>query len=237
MTMEVLQSKQQIKQARKELEKLGVSMLDSSLVSLLRWFGFVRGIAVGDQVKSWDVLATLKFITEHVAVDEAVLDIGCYASEVPVALHQLGYTNLTGADLNSNLQKMPSSDCIKYVETNFMHTKFKDSSFKAITSISVIEHGFQPEALLTEMSRLLKPNGYFIASFDYWLEKIDTSGTKFFDMDWLIFSKEDVESFVELASEYGLSSIGKMNYEVSEKSINCAGNQYTFGWLVLQKAA
>jgi len=56
-------------------------------------------------------------------------------------------------------------------------------------------------------------------------------------MDWLIFSKDDVESFVELASEYGLSSIGKMNYEVSEKSIDCAGKQYTFGWLVLQKTA
>ena len=237
MTMEVLQNKPQIEQARKELKKLGVPALDSSFVTLLRRLGLVKRMSVGDQVKSWDVLATLEFIKEHVAKDEAVLDIGCYASEVPVALHKLGYTNISGADLNPDLQKMPYSDVINYVKTNFMHTQFENASFNAITATSVIEHGFEPEPLLKEMSRLLKNKGYFIASFDYWPEKIDTSKTKFFGMDWLIFSQEDVEDFVKKASEYGLKPVGDMNFSAGDKVIDCADKMYTFGWLVLQKEA
>ena len=186
MTMKVLQSKSQIESSRQELINKGVPPLESPLRSLSRRFGLVHDIALGDHVKSWDVLETLKFVEEHIAEDSAVLDIGCYASEVPVALHKMGYTNITGADLNPDLQKMPYSDSIKYVETDFMHTKFEDASFNAITSISVIEHGFDGESLLNEMSRLLKLGGYFIASFDYWPEKIDTTGITFFGMDWKI---------------------------------------------------
>lgn len=237
MTMKVLQRKLQIGKARKELEKQGVSTLGSSLVALLRRFGLVKEISVGDQIKSWDVLQTLKFIEEHVAKDEAVLDIGCYASEVPVALHKMGYTNISGADLNPGLQQMPYSNSIKYVETNFMQTKFKDASFNAITSISVIEHGFDGQALLKEMSRLLKSGGYFIASFDYWPEKIDTTGITFFGMDWKIFSKQEVVDFIKQAAGYGLTPVGELHYDLLETPIKYAGKKYSFGWLVLRKTS
>ena len=190
---------------------------------------------MGDMVKSWDVLSTLNFLEGHVKKNDPILDIGCYASEVIVALHQLGFSNLTGADLDPNLQKMPYQDSIRYEITNFMHTKFESASFQAITSISVIEHGFDGQALLKEMSRLLRPGGYFVASFDYWPEKIDTTGTKFFGMDWKIFSKDEVASFVSEAAAYGLVPVGEMRYNGKDKPIDCAGKQYTFGWLVLKK--
>ena len=118
-----------------------------------------------------------------------------------------------------------------------MHTKFADSSFRAITSISVIEHGFDGPSLLKEISRLLKPNGYFIASFDYWPEKIDTTRIKFFGMDWMVFSKQDVEGFVNEAAKYALFPIGKMEFSAREKVINWGGQQYTFAWLALEKRA
>jgi len=233
--MKVLQNKSQITKARKELVRKGLSCIDSPFRSFLRHIGFIRGVVVGDQVKSWDVLETLNFIEEHLAKDEAILDIGCYASEVPVALHKLCYTNISGADLNPTLQKMPYSKSINYVETNFMHTKFEDASFKAITSISVIEHGFDGEKLLKEMSRLLKPGGYFISSFDYWPEKIDTTDIKFFGMDWLIFSKEDVANFITQAADFGLIPVGELDYDGQETPIECGGKKYSFGWLVLRK--
>ena len=187
-------------------------------------------------VKSWDVLATVNFLESHVKKNEPILDIGCYASEVIVALHKLGYSNLTGADLDPNLKRMPYQDCIRYEIVNFMHTKFEDASFQAITSISVIEHDFDGQALLKEMSRLLRPGGYFIASFDYWPEKIDTSGTRFFGMDWKIFSKAEINEFVTEAAAYRLHPIGEMRYEGNDKPIDCAAKQYTFGWLVLSKS-
>ena len=170
MIMEVLQNKLQIRNARQVLVNKGASLVESPLRSLLRKFGLVRGVSMGDMVKSWDVLATVDFLESNVKKNEPILDIGCYASEVVIALHKLGYSNLTGADLNPDLQKMPYQNDIRYELTNFMHTKFEDASFRAITSISVIEHGFDGQSLLKEMSRLLNPGGYFIASFDYWSE-------------------------------------------------------------------
>jgi SAM-dependent methyltransferase len=236
MAMEVLRDKSQISQARQELINKGASLVDSPLRSLMRKLGLIPGIAIGDMLKSWDVLATVNFLQKHVAKNEPVLDIGCYASEIIVALHKLGYVNLSGADLNPNLRQMPYPDTIHYEIVDFLQTKFQDASFRAITSISVIEHGFNGLLLLKEISRLLKPGGYFIASFDYYPEKINTEGTKYFDMEWKIFSQEEIAGFVAEAAGYGLSPCGRMHYSVKDRPIDYGGKQYTFGWLALIKS-
>lgn len=236
MTMEVLQDKSQINKARQELVNKGVSFVESPLWSLMRRLGLVRGVAIGYRLKSWDVLSTINFLESHVLRNEPILDIGCYASEVIVALHKLGYSNLTGADLNVKVRKMPHQDTIRYEIIDFMHTAFEDASFQAITSISVIEHGFDGQSLLKEMSRLLRPSGYFIASFDYWPKKIDTTGINFFEMDWKIFSKDEVADFIAEAAGYDLFPVGEMMYGVKNKPIDFGGQQYTFAWLVLKKS-
>lgn len=236
MVMKVLQDRSQISKARKKLVNIGASFVESPVWSLIRKARLLRGFSIGDRVKSWDVFLTLNFIESHVRKNEPILDIGCYASEVIVALHKLGYSKLTGVDLNPNLMKMPCQDSIRYEIGDFKRTNFKDASFQAITSISVIEHGFDGQSLLKEMSRLLKHGGYFIASFDYWPEKIDTSEIKYFEMDWKIFSKEEVFNFITEAANYGLFSVGEMMPEGKEKPIECGGKQYTFAWLVLTKS-
>src|SRR5439155_13891265 len=94
-------------------------------------------------------------------------------------LHNLHYSNLTGIDLNPDVKKMPHADAVRYEVANFMHTQFKNEEFQAISAISVIEHGFNSHQLLAEISRLLRPGGYFVTSFDYWPNKVDTGGTSF----------------------------------------------------------
>lgn len=235
MTMKVLKDNSQIRNSRAELVRMGISSLDTPFIRLLRRLGFASGLSLGDQVKSWDVLETINFISQNVKNDQPILDIGCYASEVLIALHKLGYSKLTGADLNPDLSQMPFGNSIHYEITDFMQTKFVDGSFKAVTSISVIEHGFNGKALLNEVSRLLQKGGYFIASFDYWPDKIDTTGFKFFGMDWLIFSKTEVSEFIALAGDYGLSPVGDLSYEAIRAPVKCGERRYTFGWLVLRK--
>jgi len=237
MTLKVLQDKVQINQARQELINKGVSSIESPGQSLLRALKLRSGMALGDWVKSWDVLLSLEFLESHLQKNEPILDIGCYASELIVALHKSSYSDLTGVDLNVNLQKMPHQDSIRYEISDFMRTDFADASFKAITSISVIEHGFAGKLLLKEIFRLLKPNGYFIASFDYWPEKIDTTGIKIYGLDWKIFSREEVSSFIAEAAEFGLSLAGDLMYNAKAKPVACGGKQYTFAWLVLVKGA
>jgi SAM-dependent methyltransferase len=149
----------------------------------------------------------------------------------------MGYANLTGVDLNPDIRYMPYADNIRYVVSDFMHTPFENGSFEVITSTSVIEHGFNGQALLLEMSRLLRPGGYFIASFDYWPEKIDTTGIPFFGMDWKIFSKQEVLAFIQEAAAYQLSPCGEVDLRAQEKPITCAKRSYTFAWLALRKSA
>jgi SAM-dependent methyltransferase len=116
-----------------------------------------------------------------------------------------------------------------------MHTPFSNESFDIITAISVIEHGYQGHALLRELSRLLRPGGYFVASFDYWPEKINSDGIKIFGMDWRIFSAEEVRTFIEEAAKYDLVPPGDISLDSAEKPIRSAERDYTFAWLVLRK--
>jgi SAM-dependent methyltransferase len=233
--MKVLQDKSQIMSARQALINKGTSSMESSLRSVLRRLSLVHEVALGDHIKSWDVLETLNFIEQHVQKNEPILDIGCYASEVIVALHKLGYSDLTGTDLNPDIVKMPHQNAIHYETCDFMHTKFKNASFRAITSISVIEHGFDGQSLLKEMARLLKVDGYFIASFDYWPEKIDTTGIRLFGMDWKIFSKDEINNFIDEAAAYGLFPVDEMFYEGKDRVICYEGKQYTFAFMALRK--
>lgn len=235
MTLRVLLNQNEISNERKKLVRKGVSSVDNSIRRFLRKFGLVQGMAVGDISKSWDVSSTVCFLEGYVKLNEPILDIGCYASELILALYKLGYTNLSGADLNPHVREMPYSGEIRYEVCDFMHTHFADSSFRAITSISVIEHGFDATSLLKELSRILMPGGYFIASFDYWPEKIDTTGMKYFGLDWMIFSKDDVCDFVAKAASYGLFPVGDMMFDGESRVIECGGINYTFAWLVLQK--
>jgi SAM-dependent methyltransferase len=241
MTLKVLLNRSAIDVARLELRKKNISFLPSPLGSLfrrvLRKLGFGTSPDIGDWVKSWDVLETIAFVERNVSREVPILDIGAYACEILVALNKLGYKQLHGIDLDKRIALMPRAGEISYSVGDFHRTPFQDGTFGAITSISVIEHGYRPDELFMEMSRLLKPNGYFIASFDYWPEKIDTTSERFFGMDWLIFSRNDVEELIASAQRYGLSPLGVLDFTARERPIPFGGKQYTFGWLVLQKTA
>ena len=235
MTFHVLQSLQQVSDSRKLLRKHHLSFLTPKWKSFLRRHRLFPGFNIGDEVKGWDVLKTIEFIQENIEKDVPVLDIGAFGSEVPLILYKLGFKNIHGIDLNPNILKLQSKNNINYTIGDFMKTSFNDSSFGAITSISVIEHGFNAKALLHEMSRLLKSGGFFIASMDYWPNKIDTSKTNLFNMSWTIFSKEEIIDFIKLAKNYGLNLYGETHFDASTKPISFMNQNYTFGWLVLQK--
>lgn len=217
------------------MRRSGISCLTPWVRQWLNTVGFFGGVVVGDAIKSWDVLTTANFLRDRLPPDTPVLDIGAYASEILPVLYKMKYSNLSGVDLNPRIKEMPFSDHIRYEVADFMATPFPDGSFGAVTAISVIEHGFRSEHLLREISRLLRPGGYFIASFDYWPEKVDTTGMDIFGMDWRIFSKAEVLAFIEEARAYGLSSCGEIDLDAKEKVIHWGGKDYTFAWISLRK--
>lgn len=235
MSIEVLQSKTENKLSRHKMRIAGLDCISPVLLRVVKSIGLAKTINVGDYCKSWDVLKTVELIKSMLTCDAPILDIGAYASEVLCSLYNLGYTNLTGIDLNTKLPRMPHADTIKYVVSDFMHMPFHDSSFSAITAISVLEHGFQVNTLLTELSRVLKPEGLFIASVDYWPNKINTTGIKAFGMDWCIFSRDELLAFINLAKQFGIFPMGNLNLSVSKPCVSWRGKHYTFAWCALQK--
>jgi SAM-dependent methyltransferase len=233
MALEVLKSRQQITRSRAELRSRGLSCVTPAWKAFLYERGLLRGVRVGDELKSWDVLRTASFLEAQVAKSEAVLDIGAYASEMPCILHRLGYVSVTGIDLNPLVIRMPYARRVSYRVGNFLRTGLANASFAAITAVSVIEHGFEPRSLFAEIARLLKRGGYFIASFDYWPDKIATDGVELFGMSWTIFSRREVEEFTALAGEYGLQPVAPPHYESAERPIQCMARDYTFAWMAL----
>ena len=231
----VLKSKSEIRSARAEMRRSGISCLTPRIRQWLNTIGFFGGVVVGDVIKSWDVFKTANFLRDRLPHETPILDVGTYASEILSVLHRMKFTSLAGVDLNPRIKEMPFADHIRYDVADFMATPFPEGSFGAITAISVIEHGFESERLLREVSRLLRSGGYFIASFDYWPEKVDTTGIDIFGMDWKIFSKAEVLAFIEEARAYGFSPCGEIDLEGGEKVIHWGGKDYTFAWLALGK--
>jgi SAM-dependent methyltransferase len=236
MAVEILKSKSEYRNARAEMRRRGIDFTGFFGHRLLRKVGFIRGATVGDQRKSWDVWKTVQFIERNIPPGAAILDIGAYASEVLCALHKLRYTDLTGIDINPKIHRMPFGDAIRYVNGDFMHTSFPDSSYDAITAISVIEHGFNGRVLLAEISRLLKPDGHFLASVDYWPEKVDSTGLSPFGIEWRIFSEKELRQFLAEAKDFGLEASGIMNFDAEERTVKWYGKRYTFAWMVLRKS-
>jgi SAM-dependent methyltransferase len=235
MTVDVLTRSLDNTRARIEMRRRGLDFVTSQLTRLLRKAHLIRGVNVGLRVKSWDVLRTLQFVEQHVDKNTAILDLGACTSEILLSLCKMGFTDLTGIDLDPALARMPHSQSIKYMAGDFTQTTFPADTFGAITAISVLEHGFCGPKMFREISRLLKTGGYFVGSTDYWPEKVDTSGVAVYGLDWTVFSKDELLNLIEAAGKYRLFPVGELNFEASDRTIRWLKRDYTFAWFAFQK--
>jgi SAM-dependent methyltransferase len=233
--LKVLKTRAQIDAAREVLASKKLSTLETLTQRVGRKLRLSNHLPVGDRIKSWDVKATADELNQQCSKQSRVLDIGAYCSEIPVILHRMGFTNVHGIDLNPQIRSMPNHDQIRYEVGNFLSMPYENAYFDAVTAISVIEHGYQPDKLFSEMARVLKPGGIFLASFDYWPDKIDIGKTQFFGMSWLIFSKADVLEMVEVAKRYDLEPYDAMSFDGDSRPIHCLGFDYTFAWIGFRK--
>jgi len=231
----VLQSADENVEARRVLERRGLSMIRTDWLGRLGRLVGIDAMSIGDRRKSWDVLKTAEFLESRLPKNAAIIDFGAFHSETTGILSRMGFTNLHGVDLNPSVVSGPYRDRIRYIVGDFLATTFAPSSFAAITAISAIEHGHAIDSLLSEVARLLAPGGYFVASTDYWPEKIDTTGIRIFDMDWTIFSAPELGALFDGARARGLVPVGALDYGSGSPVIEFAGKHYTFAWFALQK--
>ncbi len=92
-----------------------------------------------------------------------LLDLGCLKGEFSVELKKLGW-NVFGGDISSALIHAKEKE-IHSVKFDFEKTfPFKSNYFDAVFAGEVIEHIFDTDFLVSELSRIIKPNGFLIIS-------------------------------------------------------------------------
>lgn len=90
--------------------------------------------------------------------DAAILDVGCGSGDLLLLLHSLGFTNLTGADpfIQAELQHPNGIKVLK------KHLGEISQTFDLIMLHHSFEHMTNPEEIVVQAKRLLKPKGLLI---------------------------------------------------------------------------
>ena len=109
--------------------------------------------------------AELNLITERLATNSKVLDVGCGAG-IPVARHLAGTFSLTGIDISSNMIALAKKNVptAKFVIADVMETEFPAGSFDAIVSFYAIFHIPRQEHLnlFRRFAQWLRPGGLLL---------------------------------------------------------------------------
>jgi SAM-dependent methyltransferase len=126
-------------------------------MSLSPWADRLNEKYFGDAIHPYAILEAL--VRRCVAPDNTLLDAGC-GHGAPVLRKFVGAAKeLIGVDLVDFDHQIPG---ITLLKRDLADTQLPDGSVDVIMSRSVMEHIADPVAMYGEMSRLLRPNGYFI---------------------------------------------------------------------------
>ena len=193
----------------------------------------VLGLPIhSDPPKNWDNLIAMDAILRSTGPTAHILDGGAelYSSMLP-SLLLFGYRNLYG--INLSFDRSFRRGPIRYSHGDITHTEFPAESFHAITCLSVIEHGVDPEAYFQEASRILKPGGLLITSTDYWDDGIDAKGLTAYGVPVRVFDAPDIRKLISLGDKCGFKLTDPMKLSCQEKCVSWRQLNLGFTFIVL----
>jgi len=197
--------------------------------------------------KNWDH-ELLRELVEPMDRNTSVIDLGCGDGYLLAMLSAMGFHRLQGVDFRITwrarvkqiLQARRGGEGLhsyRLRRGDLRSTPFAAHTFQLVTSISTIEHGFDPSAFLTEASRLLCPQGILFVTTDYWQPRLEEHDhTTAFGLPWQILCREQIESFVTTAQGAGLKPIVANEVPVcSERVVFWRNRAYTFMAMAFRK--
>lgn len=141
-----------------------------------------KGLSIVDRIGVYLSLKQIKKEIRILSIPFSALDVGCGYN--PTLLLELE-NNLAfgvGIDVKINSEINKKGKLI-FFETSIEDAlpKLESNQFDLITLISVLEHVWNPEMVLVECNRLLKPNGAIIINVPTWMGKwfLELSAFKF----------------------------------------------------------
>lgn len=172
-----------------------------------------------DGSKNWDTLCALSTTLTHVSPSERVLDAGAalYSTFLP-SLRLYGYSHLVGTNLEFG--RPIAFGGVRLERGDIEATGFAAGSFGAVVCLSVIEHGVDVRAFLTEAARLVRPGGVVFVSTDYWADGVDTTGLTAYGTPVRIFDRADITALIASAGEVGLQLDGDLDLDCRERAVH-----------------
>lgn len=242
--IKVMNSWQELEDARAWLHTQDIDFTDPSKARLWRWLFAARfrvPAPTTDKLKSWDVANMVQCIERSFPDrSSAVLDLGCFNSEILWALKARGYRDLHGCDLNPLCKWMPYWNAIHYKCADMTQTGYEPGQFHVLTAVSAIEHGVPIAALAREAARLLKPGGIFLVTTDYDSSGVthDTRSELIFGQTWRIFDRPGLESVIDELRANGLelmNHVDDADWRHELTPITWSEQKYTFAFLAFRR--
>ena len=145
------------------------------------------------------------------------------------ALHDIGYRQLYGVDLNKYIYDCKYYTQIKYKYGNIENTHFPDSFFDIGICLSVIEHKVNLKNFFIEAKRVLKNESYLFITTDFSMGKLyPKNGDS-------IFSYKEILNIISIAKSVGFVPMFKTSelpkLVNSENPIYFKGLWYSFVFL------
>jgi len=169
--------------------------------------------------------------------DAAILDVGCQWCPLLPWLATLGFRRLYGIDAMAiepwtiRLEQRLRGWRIRRSVQDLQATRFRDATFSAVTSLSVIEHGVDPERYAAEMARIIRSGGLLLTSTDYWPGGVDTSGLYPYGRafgEMRVFDRPGLEALLATLDRHGFEVGDDVSLEASEPLITWMQRSYTF---------
>ncbi|MDD2896321.1 MAG: class I SAM-dependent methyltransferase [Aliarcobacter sp.] len=92
-----------------------------------------------------------KFLSSYITEDKVCLNIGSGNSNISDGIYNIDIFAYDNVDVVCNIEKLP----------------FKDNSIDVILNIAVLEHVPNPQKVINEIYRVLKPNGIIYTAFPF----------------------------------------------------------------------
>ena len=107
----------------------------------------------------------LETIRRHIGYHAEILDMGCGAGFITNALAIAGH-EVTGVDLSGSCLKIAeakdATGKVKYVLGDVYQLPFSRESFDVVVAMDLLEHVVDPQKVISQATRVLRPGGLFI---------------------------------------------------------------------------
>ena len=116
----------------------------------------------------------------HFKNSGALLDLGCGSGGFLSAIKGPSW-QLYGVEMSDNAAAIARDRCGAQVFVgDVLDAPFQPNSFEAITCFNVFEHMYEPDAVLAQVAKWLKPGGVFYTM----MPNIDSAATRIFGSYW-----------------------------------------------------